>query len=90
MDDLEAAQIVERGLHVGLAGAVGDEDQARVDAPTLLALRLVLLAAFVRVFLPLVFPALYIKAVTASGLIWAAAFAIWFAAHLRMLTRAGS
>ncbi|MFO1490390.1 MAG: hypothetical protein U1F87_05635 [Kiritimatiellia bacterium] len=49
-----------------------------------------LLSGFVRVLLPLAFPALYLKAVTASGLIWAAAFAIWFAAHLRMLTRAGS
>ena len=35
-DDVEVAEVVQRGLHVGLAGAVGDEDQAGLVAEALL------------------------------------------------------
>ena len=36
MDDVELAEVVERGLHVGLPGLVGDEDEPGVVADALL------------------------------------------------------
>ncbi len=61
----------------------------RVDAPTLLSLRLVAVSALVRVLVPLAVPAGYVHAVAVSGALWAFAFAVWFAAHARMLSRPG-
>ena len=61
----------------------------RVDAPTLLSLRLVAVSALVRVLVPLAFPAGYVQAVAVSGALWSIAFALWFAAHARMLSRPG-
>ena len=62
----------------------------RVDAPTLLALRLVAVSALVRVLVPLAVPSGYVHAVAVSGALWTIAFAVWFAAHVRLLIRPGN
>ena len=62
----------------------------RVDAPTLLALRLVAVSALVRVVVPLAVPSGYVHAVAVSGALWTIAFAARFAAHARMLIRPGN
>lgn len=49
---------------------------------------LVLASAVVRVFLPIAFPAGYVTAVIASGVLWAGAFTIYFARYWPILTRA--
>ena len=48
---------------------------------------LVQLAAIARVFLPLAVPAWYLSAVTASAVLWFAAFAVFSAAYWPILTR---
>jgi uncharacterized protein involved in response to NO len=45
------------------------------------------LAALTRVFLPLAFPALYLEAVVASGLLWSAAFGVFTIAYWPILSR---
>ncbi len=49
---------------------------------------LVLAAATVRVFGPLLLPGLYVPCIVASGALWSAGYALYFAAYLRPLTRA--
>ena len=48
---------------------------------------LVHLAAFVRVFFPLIFPAAYPALILASGLLWSAAFAVFTLVYIPILTR---
>lgn len=48
---------------------------------------LVMAAAAVRVLLPLAVPAWYVPAVVGSALLWSAAFALFFAVYLPILTR---
>ncbi|HYC35557.1 MAG TPA: NnrS family protein [Usitatibacter sp.] len=51
------------------------------------AYALVMLAAIVRVLVPLALPSLYLACVVGSGLLWFAAFAIYFVRYWPMLTR---
>ncbi|HSJ95591.1 MAG TPA: NnrS family protein [Myxococcota bacterium] len=59
----------------------------RADAIEVLCYLLVLAAALVRVFGPMALPSAYLGTVTASALLWSAAFAIYFVRYWPFLTR---
>lgn len=87
------------GLHALTVGAIGALTlgmMARVSlghtgrplaapAPIAGAFALVTTAAVVRVFVPLVAPGLYVRALSATAVLWALAFALYVAGYARIL-----
>ena len=78
------------GLTLGMMTRTSRGHTARplkVGAWEAAAYVLVHLAALVRVFLPLVFPSAYTALVVTSALLWSAAFAMFTAVYIPILTR---
>ena len=88
-------------LHALTAGAIGTMTLAVMSRaalghtgrpivasrPVVLAYGLITLAALVRVFMPMLLPALYLEAIAGSGALWVAAFALFVAVYFPVLTR---
>ena len=78
------------GLTLGMMTRTSRGHTARplkVGAWETSAYALVHVAAFVRVFFPVIYPAAYPALILASGVLWSAAFAIFTAVYLPILTR---
>jgi uncharacterized protein involved in response to NO len=78
------------GLTLGMMTRTARGHTARplvADGAEVACYVLVQLAAAVRVLTPLVVPAMYLASVVASGLLWSAAFALYFVRYWPILTR---
>ena len=78
------------GLTLGMMTRTSRGHTARplkVGGPEIAAYVLVHAAAFVRVFLPLLFPDAYVALIVASSVLWFAAFALFTAVYIPILSR---